>query len=262
MTSLSESGFFRFRLPVLLPVLLSVLLAFGCSPGFQLSKSNRTGYAIDQKMAVDSAIVRFYLPYKAKMEAEMSQVIGHSAVLMSKKSSDTLPESLLSNFFADAVMREAKKRDPSIDFGMPSTKGGLRVDLPKGDVTVSNIFELMPFENETVVYTLTGRQVMELLDFVASTNGQPVTGISLKIKDLKLLEAKVNGQEIDPDKTYRVLTSDYIGGGGDKVPVFKDIKDRKILGLKIRDALMDYVREMETQGKLLNSSLDGRIVKL
>lgn len=245
-----------------LPAGLLLMTGLGCSTGYQLSKSNRKEYVIDQKTGADSAVIRAYLPYKAKMEAEMNQVIGHSAILMSKKSSDTLPESLLSNFFADAVMYEAKKVDPSIDFGIPSTKGGLRVDLPKGNVTVSNIFELMPFENEVVVYQLSGQQVKDLLDFVAATNGQPVTGLQLKIKDRKLMTAKVNGQEIDPAKTYRVLTSDYIGGGGDKVPVFKDIKVRKSLGLKIRDALMGYVREMEAQGKLLSSSLDGRIVKL
>lgn len=245
-------------------LLLIVVISFniGCRSNYQLSKSNRFEYPINAAMAVDSNVIKTYLPYKSQMEAEMNQVIAHSAVLMSKKSSDTLPESLLSNFFADAVMHEAKKINPDIDFGIPSTKGGLRVDLPKGDITVSNIFETMPFENETVVYELNADQVRQLLEFVASTNGQPAVGLQMTIKDKKLVDFKINGKALDARRKYKVLTSDYIGGGGDKVPVFKEIKTRQTLGLKIRDALMNYVKELESKGKLIHPILDRRILIL
>ncbi|RZK80787.1 MAG: hypothetical protein EOO92_06925 [Pedobacter sp.] len=246
---------------ILFPALF-VLAFYACSTSYKLEKTNREAYHVDKDVSADSSIIKTYLPYKAQMEAEMNQVIGHSAVLMSKKSSDTLPESLLSNFFSDAVMNQALKIDPTIDFGIPSTKGGLRVDIPKGEITVSNIFETMPFENETVVYQLTGIQVKELLNFVASTNGQPVVGLQLKIKDKKLVDVKIKGKDLDPAETYKVLTSDYIGGGGDKVPVFKDIALRKTLGLKIRDALLKEVKEKEAAGQLLSPKLDGRITKL
>jgi len=244
-----------------LPLLFAALL-FSCSTGYRLSKSNRADYPIDSQLAADSVIIKTYLPYKAQMEAEMRQVIAHSAVLMSKKSSDTLPESLLSNFFADAVMHQALKLDANIDFAIPSTKGGLRVDLPKGNITVSNIFELMPFENEVVVYDVSGVQVRQLLDFIASTNGQPISGFQMQIKDKKLLSATYKGKPFEDNKTYRIMTSDYIGGGGDKVPVFKDITSRKAIGLKVRDALMKEVKEKEAAGELLNPVLDNRIIKL
>lgn len=243
-------------------LLLLVSLLLSCSTGYQLSKSNRADYPIDSKLAADSVIIKAYLPYKGQLEAEMNQVIAHSAVLMSKKSSDTLPESLLSNFFADAVMHQALKIDPDIDFAIPSTKGGLRVDLPKGDITVSNIFELMPFENEVVVYEVNGLQVRRLLDFIASTSGQPITGFRMQIKDKKLFNATYKGQPFEDNRIYKVMTSDYIGGGGDKVPVFKEILNRKILGLRVRDALMKEVKEKEAGGQLLDPVLDGRIIKL
>lgn len=252
----------RNRQILLLVTGLVLSLLCSCSARYTLAKSQRTMYPINQNSVVDSNVINAYQPYKLQMEAEMNQVIGHSAVLMSKKSSDTLPESLLSNFFSDAVMRQALKLQPNIDFGIPTTKGGLRVDLPKGNITVSNIFETMPFENETVVYQLTGSQVKTLLDFVASTNGQPVAGLKLTIKDRKVINVKIRGEVLDLNRTYHVLTSDYIGGGGDKVPVFKDVKQRKTLGLKIRDALMKEVKEMEAAGKSINPVLDGRVTKL
>jgi len=238
-----------------------LLLAASCSSGYQLVKTNRAEYKVNKELAVDSSIVKTYLPYKVQLDAEMNQVIGHSAVQMSKKSSDTLPESLLSNFFSDAVLEQALRYDQNIDFALPSTKGGLRVDFPKGEVTVSNVFELMPFENQLIVFTLKGTDVQQVLDFIASTNGQPVARLQMKIADKKPLDVRVNGEAFDLNKTYRVLTSDYIGGGGDNVPAFKNAIDKKVIGLKIRDALMNYVKETEAAGKTINPRLDGRITR-
>lgn len=232
-----------------------------CGSGYQLVRSGRTDYSINKEIAADSAIIKTYLPYKTKMDAEMNRVIGHSAVLMSKKSSDTLPESLLSNFFTDAVMQQALKIDPAIDFAMPSTKGGLRVDLPKGDITVANIFELMPFENQLFVFTLKGSDMQRLLNFIAVSNGEPVAKLKMKIVDHKPDDVWINGNKFDVSKSYRVLTTDYISGGGDGTQGFENQIDKKTLGLKVRDALLNYVKESQAAGKLINSKLDGRITK-
>lgn len=238
-----------------------VLLVASCSSGYKLVKANRAEYNINKELAVDSAIIRTYLPYKAQLVAEMSKIIGHSAAQMSKKSSDTLPESLLSNFFSDAVLEQALKYDKDIDFALPSTKGGLRVDFPKGNVTVSNVFELMPFENQLIVFTLKGTDVQQVLDYIASKNGQPVARLQMKIVDMKPADVLINGEPFDVNKTYRVLTSDYIGEGGDNVPAFWNAIDKKVIGLKVRDALMNYVKETEAAGKIINPKLDGRITK-
>lgn len=248
-----------FKQPSCLLLLLPLLYA--CSSGYKLVKSGRTDYSINKEIAADSSVIKTYLPYKTKMDAEMNRVIGHSAVLMSKKSSDTLPESLLSNFFADAVMQQALKLDPDIDFAMPSTKGGLRVDLPKGDITVSHVFEVMPFENQLFVFTLKGSDVQRLLDFIAASNGEPVAQLKMVISDNKPDDVWINGKKFDVSKSYRVLTTDYISGGGDNTQGFENPVDKKVIGLKVRDALLNYVKETEAAGKVLKPKLDGRITK-
>lgn len=239
-------------------LLLSIAVA-SCSSGYKVVKANRAEYAINKDVTADSTVIRTYLPYKAQMEAEMNQVIGHSAVEMAKV--DTIPESMLGNFFADAALQQARKYDPTIDFAMPSTKGGIRVTVPKGNVTVSNIFELMPFENELLALTLSGADVQNLLNFIAATNGQPVSGLKMVIKNKKPENVLINGKPFDVNKTYRVLTSDYLAGGGDNALGFKTPLDTKVLGLKVRDALMNYVKESEAAGKTINAKLDGRITK-
>lgn len=240
--------------------LLFALFLGSCASGYQVTRSGRAAYHINTELPADSAIIKFYAPYKLKMEAEMSKVIGHSADVLSKKQSDSLPESPLSNFFADAVMQEVEKTDAQIDFAIPSTKGGLRVDLPKGNITVSNVFELMPFENQLIVFTLNGADVQRLLEFIAVSNGEPVAGLKMAIRDKKPAGVWIKGVPFDVSKTYRVLTTDYISGGGDNTKGFEQPLDKKVLGLKVRDALMNYVKNVEAEGKLIQAKTDGRII--
>ncbi|TCC85776.1 5'-nucleotidase C-terminal domain-containing protein [Pedobacter hiemivivus] len=236
-----------------------VLLVASCSSGYQLVKANRAEYPINKDVAVDSTVIKTYLPYKKQLDAEMNQILGYSDALMVKN--NDLPETILGDFFSDAVLQQALKYDPTIDFSMPSTKGGIRVDVPKGEIKLSNIFELMPFENELVAFTLKGTDVQQLLNFIAATNGQPIAGLRLKIVDKKPVDVFINGKAFDSNKTYRVLTSDYIAGGGDNALGFKNPIERKVLGLKVRDALINYVKENQAAGKTINPKLDGRITK-
>jgi len=227
-----------------------------CSSNYQVVQSRRSEYPINTSLAADSAMVKKYWPYKLRLDSQMNGVIGHSDIALTKKF--VQGESLLGDFFADAAFSEARKIDPQIDFAIPSTNGGLRNDLPQGPITLSNVFELMPFENELIVFTLKGEDVASLLDFIAKTGGQPIANLRLRIADNKIAAATINGKAFDPAKEYRVLTSDYIAGGGDGLNSFKNPVAKKILGLKVRDALILYIKGKEALNQKITASLDGR----
>ncbi|MEJ5996074.1 5'-nucleotidase [Pedobacter sp. Du54] len=239
--------------------LIAVTLFSSCSTTYVLTKSNRDEYSINDKVGVDSSIIKTYLPYKTALDSEMNQVIGYTDVALVKRSS--LPESILGNFFSDAVFNQAKKLQQNIDFAFPSTNGGLRNDVAKGPITVSNIFELMPFENETVLFNLKGKDVLEILKFIAASGGQPVSGLKMNIKNSLPENIFINGKEFNENKDYMVLTSDYIASGGDDSKGFANPISKKVLGLKIRDALLNEVKDIQSAGKKINVKLDGRITK-
>jgi len=238
-------------------LLFSTALLSACSSSYQVVKSNRAEYQISGDVAADSAVIRKYMPYKLKMDSQMNAVLGYSGVALTKRSAGG--ESLLGNFFADAALYEARKIEPAIDFAIPSTNGGLRNDLPLGAISLANVFELMPFENEMVVFNLKGSDVQSLLDFIAASGGQPLAGISLKIKDKKPTAVLIGGKPFDSGKNYNVLTSDYIAGGGDGLNSFKKPVSSKILGLKVRDALILYIKEKQAAGEKISSKLDRRV---
>ncbi len=237
--------------------LLSVLVFISCNRHYVVQNNQYQQYGIGQKEPADSSLIRYYLPYKEKMETEMKRVLGVADHELTKS---TAPETLIGDFYADAVLAEGLKLNPNIQFSMPTTKGGIRNPLPKGNLTVERIFELMPFENELVVLKLSGAGVKKLIDFVVSSGGQPVSGLRMKIKNNVAYDITIAGKPFDINKDYTVLTSDYLANSGDDQRVFSNPIERANLGKKVRDVLIDYIVGQTKNGKTINTQLDGRIV--
>lgn len=210
---------------------------------------------IEEQIPVDSVILNAYLPYKTKLDSQMNRVIGYSAISMNKLQSPVL----LTNFFADAIAQACQRRDIKFDIAFPSTNGGIRTSIPQGAITVQTIFELMPFENELVLLSLKGTDVIDMVNHIITSGGQPVSGIRIKAKEGQIHEITVNGEMIDTTKTYQVLTSDYLAGGGDGITAFKKPMSRINLNIKVRDMLFEYVEAETKSGRNLNAYNDGRI---
>lgn len=208
----------------------------------------------EKDMEVDSIITI----YRYDLEKEMSQILAFSDQTMTRGT----PEGLLNNFVADLVFeigREIYLGDQPIDFCLLNY-GGLRAPIPQGPVTMSHVFELMPFENEMVVITLSPEKTLELFDYLATARvGMPVSGIRLKLEEDEAKEVTIDGQPFNPDRNYRVLTSDYLAGGGDNMTFFLDPVKYEYLGLRIRDAIIKHLKEKQQQGLSIRSRLDGRI---
>ena len=171
-------------------------------------------------------------------------------------------ESTLGNFSADALLATAISIAEKNGFTLPVAailnNGGLRTSLPKGNIKVSDIFELMPFENELVLVTIDGPKMLDMLNFIAEKN-EPIAGIKLGIKDKKAFQPMVNGQPFDSRRNYCIATSDYLANSGDKMSFFNEPIEKKFTGLKIRDLLIDYLRSQSAKGIVIHPSKDGRI---
>lgn len=210
----------------------------------------------EKDQTIDSVIAI----YRTALEEEMQEILAYSKHGMSRGT----PEGLLNNFVADLCFEignelyDPKDNQP-IDFCLLNY-GGLRASIPKGPVRLSNIFELMPFENEMVVLTLTAEKVLELFDYLAGSSvGMPVSGLRIRITDEQVADVKISGSEFDPSRHYKVLTSDYLAGGGDNMTFFLNPLNEEYLGLRIRDAIIRHLREQHKKGNMISSSLDGRI---
>jgi len=232
-----------------------------CSAPARLDHVEKKQYAFSAKeyASVDSSILQNILPYKTKMDAEVNVLIGKSAQPVSKDQ----PEGLLGNFVADLSLEESKKHfypedNKNVDFCFLNN-GGLRAALPAGEITKRNIFEVMPFENELIVLSMTGSDVKQLLNYIVNKNGIPVGGLRMKIKNKEAVEVMINNSPFDTTKIYKAVTSDYLANGGDNLSFLAEIKKREYVNLKIRDAMIEYIEQLTKGGKIIDPKLDGRI---
>ena len=241
-------------------VLLFLLAISSCQKSEkQLVKITAKNIAIDNTIKASEEIVWIISPYKGKLISEMQEVLCYSPKEMVKN--DGNMQSSLGNLMADMCFEMAnpifkEKTNESIDFVL-FNNGGIRASLPAGKITKEHAFKLMPFDNELVVVNLTGEKVLELTNyFIKNKKAHPVSkSIQLTIGE-NYNHLKIKGETFDKNKSYNVLTTDYLQGGGDKMNFFKNPKQLTLLDYKMRDAIIDYFRKKDT----LQTAIDNRII--
>ncbi len=242
--------------PKIIFLLLPFILLFACKTTYLVQEQKTSNYEINQDFKGDAGIESMIAPYREKLDAEMNQVIGYLETELTKDR----PESTLGNFVADAILEVAQKRyDQPIDFSLPNY-GGLRIPyLNAGEVVLGDMFELMPFDNMLVIAQIDGKIAQQLFEHIADLRGWPVSsGVQMSIDTLQQQHSfLINGEPIDPNKTYRFCVSDYIANGGDKCSFLIDQK-RDDLNLLFRDALIEYVQSKKKEKMAFQ--LEGRAV--
>ena len=71
------------------------------------------------------------------------------------------PESPLGHLFADALRAAVPGADAALSYG--AGRGGLRADLPSGELTFGHAYDTFPFDNRVLRVTLTGAQLERVL---------------------------------------------------------------------------------------------------
>jgi 2',3'-cyclic-nucleotide 2'-phosphodiesterase (5'-nucleotidase family) len=240
---------------------LSLLFLLACSEQTKIIKveTSRVDFSTKENIN-DSVTSELVAPYKKQMDAIMNEVLGYSDTSMVKDN----PEGVLGNFVADATLQMANDKYSSrdskkIDFSLYNN-GGLRSSLPKGKITLGNVYELMPFDNALVVLTISGEKAKKLFDYLVEYNGAPFSGARIIAKSKKITSIKIGNENFDVNKNYKVLTSDYLAAGGDKYIFFRDAIKIDTLNYLLRDAIADYIKQENKKGKNITSKKDGRII--
>jgi 2',3'-cyclic-nucleotide 2'-phosphodiesterase (5'-nucleotidase family) len=238
-----------------------ILLSISCKTNFIATQTDAKNISVSENaFPIDSQLVEQYLPQKKMLEKDMGRVISISNVELVKQK----PESGLTNLLADLLLDEGKKYslvnnlhiNPEISY---FNYGGIRTSLPKGEITVGKIFELMPFENEMVFIQLTGVQLQQFCNKVAEFGGESVSGVRFVISNEKAKNVFINGEILDPEKKYWLVTNDYSANGGDDLEVFTHRLELIGSNKKIRDIIISNFEERQKKGEVITEILDGRI---
>ena len=250
------------RTPIFMAMMAVLVMAVSaCRSHYEVAGIQRSRLLIDSRYdaPMDAQTDAFLSPYKHVVDSVMGPVVGRSARYMTAQR----PEGTLSNLLADILVWAAKDYNEQPDLGIYNM-GGVRADLPKGEITYGNVLDVAPFENKISFVTLSGEALLELLGQIAAVGGEGMSHSMRMVitKDKKLVSATINGEPIDPARSYRITTIDYLLGGTDKMEAFKkgtNINAPKDASNNTRFIIMNYLRDMQKQGKVVDAEIEGRV---
>ena len=196
--------------------------------------------------------------YKDSIDISLNDVIGFSDRLYSKADFDSKNfNSTLGNLIADIIYTQSDslfkvQENKNIDFVIQN-HGGIRANLPKGEVKLSDAYKILPFENEIVIIEMQGESINEIVSFLKKEkNPHPFSGLVINGNNVL-----VQNKPIIPSDKYYIAINDYLLTGGDNMFFFDKNSGVYRLGYTPRDAFIDY-----TKSKLyISSKIDNRFIK-
>lgn len=244
---------------VVLALATSVGLWFGCAPKpLKLASKTATPLKMDASRREDSATIKYIAPFKAKLDAEMNRVLVQSIRPMKKAEGESPLGTMVCDAMAAGIVSKGLVRG-SVDFAIVNT-GGLRSSFPAGSIKVTDVYELMPFENALVLISIKGGDLRQLLAQVAASPGYNFSGARITVAGNKLLTAEVAGLALNDEQVYTMAVSDYILDSAKKFPYLATAK-RIESGMTIREAIIKYLEGLAAAGKSLDVQTDGRFTK-
>ena len=240
-------------------LLLSVAVAFtACRSQYEVTSIAVARTPINERLDAvqDPEAVALITPYKQQLEGTMNSVIGYAEVSMDRNR----PEDLLGNLVADVLRQAATRVLPQpAELGLMNM-GGLRNVISEGNITVGNVFEILPFENALCVIRIKGSQLRKLFSQIAGRGGEAISGARIVISKGELISAEVAGQPIDDNRIYTLATIDYLAEGNDGMTALRDVESKEFpADAVLRDVFMDYVKQCTAKGEKISSKKEGRV---
>ena len=164
--------------------------------------------------------------WQSYTDDHLNQIIGYAESIMVLRSSAML------NMIVDSWLLSY----PSADFAF-TNRGGIRQDIPAGDIKISTIIGLMPFDNYIMELEMTGIEIMAYLDY-----NRPAIGGLTTIGGYQFFD----GTPIDSNTTYNVLINDYMYAANDGNNWSTIDPDPYQISINYRQPVIDWLESINT----------------
>ncbi|MDL2231080.1 5'-nucleotidase C-terminal domain-containing protein [Bacteroidales bacterium OttesenSCG-928-L19] len=197
-------------------------------------------------------MAKYIAHLKKQLSAQMDVVIGKSTTTLSSFP----PASPLSNLLTDILLQFGnqycqEKHDVNADVSLLNW-GGIRTAIPEGEITIGTIYQISPFENNVVVLEMKGKELLRIFDSFTLEKNQPYAGLQIIYQNNRPVKWLINGEEIESEKVYRLVTVDFIMTGGDRIiPQDAIFENTFLTGSLLRDVIIDGIRKITAQGKAI-----------
>lgn len=230
----------------LLRYCLFLVILGACKGQYHVSDTKPLHYELKTSKN-DSIALLSSLPYKDKLDMEMKTVIAYSDSNLTKDGTDPS----LGNFACQTVEDYVRTNRNEIagKHIVILNRGGLRNNIPAGEITKGHIFELMPFDNEVVILKITGEKLMECIHSMIKDKKLISRNLSFKEEDNKAFDIKIWGFPFNIKEDYYVVTTDYLAMGGDNCSFFGTPVSLETTKIKFRDVMINYCMMLTKNNK-------------
>lgn len=219
---------------------------------------NHLNYLFDDEVEDDPQMLTVINKWKDKLKVITEEQVTTIPSPLTRSYSE---ESVMGDMVADAMLNA----HPEFDFAVTNS-GGLRQDIDAGAVTVGELISAFPFPNTIVQLEMKGSDMRQIFEHGAGlTNGilQVSEGVEIVYDEKKpigsrIVKCNIKGVLLDDNKTYKVLTSNFLADGGDGFLVFKKTLSYKNTGVEMLQAMIKYLKKFE----IYTPKIDGRVRKL
>ncbi len=182
-------------------------------------------------------------PYMEETERAMSRVLGSSAIPLGRGGPGA---NLVGNMVTDAMIDYF-----DADFSFQNL-GGLRADLPAGDLTSRDIFGVLPFGNELVVVEMDGRMVRRIIErkLAGRSGGLCIGGAEMSFDKTRadydrVVKLEIAGEPWDPNRVYKVVCTSFLIEGNSGLDFLTGIKGPKVAptGIITAEAVERYLQK-------------------
>jgi 2',3'-cyclic-nucleotide 2'-phosphodiesterase (5'-nucleotidase family) len=190
----------------------------------------------------------------AEAEKGMDEPIGRTLTTLHRGDAAT---NLMGYVVVDAMLERTGS-----DFAFTNL-GGVRAEIPAGEIAPRDVFDVLPFGNRIVVISMTGEFLKTVVEWrvkgmragVIQSGAEIVFNRNRPDFD-RITTFKIGGQTLDPKKIYRVATTDYIAAGNIGLDILKTLPQGDIYYTNVmgRSMVEEYIRENSP----INPRLDGR----
>ena len=150
---------------------------------------------------------------------------------------------------AEAMLARVKAQ--GIDVSLQNG-GGVRASIDAGPITMGEVLTVLPFQNTLSTFRVSGATLMEALENGVS-QVEDQAGRFLQVAGMRysydlsaepgsrVREVTIGGAPLELDKTYGVVSNNYVRNGGDGFAMFRDADEAYDFGPDVADVLADYL---------------------
>ncbi len=150
--------------------------------------------------------------YRARYP-EVDQIVGRTAERLTRRYNE---ESSLGDLFAD-ILRDHGGTDIAFVHS-----GGIRADLPAGEISREDLLDAFPFIDHVTTLRMTGAQIVDVLEQgfslergVLQVSGMTVTYDLGRPIGERVVAVTIGGEPLDENARYTVTTLDFLASGAD-----------------------------------------------